>query len=178
MDGPNSVAVADLDGDGDLDLVSANFMSEDLTLFLQSAPGLFDPTPLVLHDGPGITSAPIAVTAADLDGDGDQDLAVAHIDPDGVSVYFQTAPGVFDPNALLIGSSTMRFPRSISAADLDGDGDTDLVTANKDSNNLTLFFQSVPGGFHPAPMILGGSGLTDRPYAVTSADVDGDGLMM
>jgi hypothetical protein len=69
------LAAADLDGDGVLDLVCVShfFASSVLRVFYQDAPGRFVAAP------PRATgNAPAAVFAADLDGDGDLDVACAN----------------------------------------------------------------------------------------------------
>ena len=63
----------------------------------------------------------------------------------------------------------------MAAADLDGDGDQDLVSANEFGDNLTVFFQSSPGSFAAAPLVLGGFGITSSPFSMAAADLDGDG---
>ncbi len=171
--GPRSVAATDVDQDGDLDLVSANGrfqFGHNLTVFFQSSPGIFDPVPLVLG-GPGTTDLPLSVAAADLDGDGDLDLVSANFGGN-LTVFSQGSPGKFDPAPLVLGGpGTTDFARSVAAADLDGDGDLDLVSANNFGNDLTVFFQSSPGSFDPAPLVLGAA----NGGSVAAADVDGDG---
>ena len=68
---------------GDLDLVSANLASDDLTILLQIAPDS------CAVQAPIATGAsPSAVTAADLDGDGDMDLVTANSFGDDLAVFF------------------------------------------------------------------------------------------
>ena len=168
-----SVAVADLDGDGDLDLVSANdagfHLEGNLQVFFQDSHQSFTSAPGKLHT----EIRPTCVAAADLDGDGDMDLVAANRGSANLTLYFQTHPGVFTPSSespLPAGAD----PFSVAAADLDGDGDMDLVSANQGGNELQVFFQTSPGSFSRAPLSLP-TGVD--PLSVAAADLDGDGDM-
>ena len=163
--GPESVHAADLDGDGDLDLVWADEFNNTLTIAFQTSPGVFalDP-PLATGGGPS------AVLVADLDGDQDLDLASTNSGSDTLSVFFQTAPGVFSNSGTtpLTGPS----PSAIAGADLDEDGDIDLAVANRLGNSVTLFFQNPAGVFTPdLPTLTTAS----NPSSVAAADLDFDG---
>jgi len=171
---PGTIAAGDLDGDGDVDLVSTNAARDKLLIFSQIGPGVFDPRPLLV-DLPA-RSAPIRVVAADLEGDGDDDLVTATASPsDRLMVSLHTARGNLDPEPTRLRSPpTMDDPQSIAAADLDGDGDGDLVSANLSSDNLTIFFQTSPRAFDSLPLALGGATTTDIAFSVAVADLDGD----
>ncbi|MEM7205623.1 MAG: VCBS repeat-containing protein [Planctomycetota bacterium] len=174
-EGAYAVVPADLDGDGDLDLVSANRASSNLTVFFRLGPGAFDPQPLVLG-APTVTAEPTALAVADLDGDGDMDLVSANQMSRDLTVFFQTAPGVFGPTPLVLAEpGTLTPPVDVEAADLDGDGDLDLVIANLVGHHFAVFVQTEPGVFDPEPLILGGPGVTAGPADVAAADLDGDG---
>jgi hypothetical protein len=78
---PRSVFSADLDGDGDLDLATANAISDNISVLPNNGDGTFAPhSPFETGDGP------VSVFSADLDGDGDLDLATANYYSDNVSV--------------------------------------------------------------------------------------------
>jgi hypothetical protein len=51
----------------------------------------------------------------------------------------------------------------------------DLVSANDNGDNLTVFFQLSPGSFGASPLTLGGFATTNQPHSVTTADLDEDG---
>ncbi len=172
---PSSIAAGDLDGDGDLELVSTNFGSDDLTIFEQVSPGAFGAEPIVLG-GPELIEGPWSLVVVDLDGDSDLDLASANSVGNNLTVFWQTSTGAFDPEpAYLGGSATTPIPRAIIAFDVDGDGDLDLASANVTGPTLTVFRQVSPGTFDPDPLVLGGPGTLVNPQSLVAADLDGDG---
>ena len=136
-DFPYSVTAADLDGDGDMDLVSTISLQNHLKVFWQTDTGVFDAESSELPTG---AQGNYRCAAVDLDGDKDMDLISANINPQSqnLTLLYQTRPGVFTlaPAPLL----TDGAPQSVTAADLDGDGDMDLVTANLFSEVVNLFF--------------------------------------
>ena len=90
-DAPRSVALADLDGDGDADMAVANYISDDVSVLLNRGDGTFDAQQrFPAGDGPR------SVALGDLDGDGDTDMAVANFDSDDVSVLLNRGDGTFD----------------------------------------------------------------------------------
>lgn len=107
------------------------------------APGQF-PT------SPSLTLTPLTlsqlndVVAADLDGNGDTDLASVEPGsqplslPGKVTMFLQTAPGVFTPVANTLPVATGSYV--LAAADLDGDGDADLAWANAFEDTMNVFF--------------------------------------
>ncbi|MEW6744287.1 MAG: FG-GAP-like repeat-containing protein [Planctomycetota bacterium] len=178
MDGSYSVVAADLDGDGDLDLVSANYGARNVTIFFQTSPGVFAADRTNPHTDPDVLG-PCSVAAADLDGDGDLDLASGNEGSHNLTIFFQTNAGFLTPDA----NNPHTDPDMIravyvAAADLDSDGDLDLVLASAGHyapGNLTIFFQTSPGVFtadpnnpHTDPDIL-------VTHSVAAADLDGDG---
>ena len=169
---PESLDAADLDGDGDIDLVMSG--SDALNVFAVLAPGELDATPRVLG-GPGTTDGVHFVHAADLDGDGDLDLATTSRANKEVRILFQDASGDFEADPLVLGgSATFTFPRALVAGDLDGDGDADLVVADNLGNRLHPFLQESPGTFEALPP-LGDIQVTQFPRALAIVDIDEDG---
>jgi hypothetical protein len=170
---PRSVVPADVDGDGDLDLVVANSMTHQLVVFFQAGAGEFFPIPLLLGD-PAWSSAPHAAAAGDVDGDGWMDLVSASALSGTVTVFFQVGSGLFDPQ--IPGNQVPNHGgQSVAIADVDGDGWMDIVSVNDDGDALSVFFQIGPRVFHPDPLALLVPGETPSPQSVVAADVDGDG---
>jgi len=173
-DGPASVALGDVDGDGRVDLVSANEFSHTLTIFLQEEGGGFA-QPVSLGDF-SVTRTPYMIAVGDVDGDGRLDLVSANFGNHTLTVFVQEEGGGFAQAVSLGGVFVTRHPLSVAVGDVDGDGRVDLVSANSGNATLTVFFQEEDGAF-AEPLALGDSSLTDFPYSVALGDVDGDGRM-
>ena len=113
-----------------------------------------------------------SVTAGDLDGDGDLDLAVANQADNSVTLLLNDGSGSFNEAA---GSpvSVGFDPGAVTSGDLDGDGDIDLAVANFFGFDVTVLLNDGSAGFSEAP----GSPLPagNVPFSITTGDLDGDG---
>ncbi len=174
--GPAGISVGDLDGDGRLDIVVANETGNDLAVFEQLSPSIFGSEPAMTLGSIADTSGPHAVAAADLDGDGRLDIVSANRTGGNLSIFYQGSAGGFASSADVVVGASLGSPNSVAAADFNGDGRLDLVSANGTSNNLTVFLQQVPGGFAGvSATTLGGVATTKAPAHVLAVDIDGDG---
>ncbi|MEW5873662.1 MAG: FG-GAP-like repeat-containing protein [Candidatus Zixiibacteriota bacterium] len=130
---PWSVTAADLDLDGDLDLAVANYDDvNDVAVFRNDGAGGFSSSGYYTA-GASCRS----ITAADLDCDGYPDLAVANFNGNNISLFRNEGPPSWAFGAaehFAVGSG----PLSVTAADLDGDGDRDLATANYFSADISV----------------------------------------
>jgi hypothetical protein len=121
---PNYATVADLNGDGRLDLAVADGgYWNDLRVLLGSGTGAFRPVGSPLAIG----GRPDGMTAADVNGDGKPDLAVASANPNLVKILLGDGSGAMTAAAstpVAISGSTAGM---ILAADLNRDGKVDLV---------------------------------------------------
>jgi hypothetical protein len=125
--GPASVAIGDVNGDGRPDLATANDSSSTSSVFLGNGVGRF--TPLT---GSPFTSAtgPLGVAVGDLNGDGFDDVALADRDTGGVNggalaVLLSTGTGLAAGPTVSVSK-----PVSVVMSDLDSDGRLDLAAAN------------------------------------------------
>ena len=176
---PYSVTVADVNGDGKPDLIVANVNANTISVLLNTtAPGATTPSFAVQQIFATGTS-PYSVTVADVNGDGMPDLIVANDGADTVSVLLNTTvPGAATPSfAAQQIFATGTSPRSVTAADVNGDGMPDLIVANVTANTVSVLLNTtVPGATTPSfaaqQTFFTGSG----PFSVTAADVNGDGM--
>ena len=144
-DGPGALgATLDVDGDGDMDLISRNAAGR-LVLYKNDGSGQ-------LHQADGgaletTLGAIKALAAFDADSDGDPDLAVADFrDPnrllinDGQGVFHVAEAGEFDNLPLKT--------TTLAAFDADGDGDLDLITGHDHGDPVGLYLNDGRGVFH------------------------------
>ena len=160
-----SVRVGDLDGDKDLDVVVANgrhWPQQNFALFNQGA-GRFT----VLQPIGNQHSTTYACELADLDGDGDLDIATGN-DNAPCQIFLNDGSGSFELKGSFGNVSSVR---SLKIADVDQDGDFDiLVTCRGRSNSIYLN----DGKAEFNTRIRFGTA-TDSTIDVEVGDVDGDG---
>ena len=159
--GASSVHAADLDGDGDQDVLAgsaANTVNQDKTIFWyeNDGSGSFGAPKSVNDDGVGD-----AVYPADIDGDGDLDI----VSSAGLSWYENIdGNGTFGTRHNLHEVGSIPF-----AADLDGDGDLDIATPRGWYENT-----DGSGSFGPRQTLLSDADASDVEW-FTGADLDEDG---
>lgn len=170
--GPITVAVADVDGDGDLDVFSANFNEEGVAWYENSGATPPSWTKRLIS---GI--AAWGVYAADVDGDSD-------IDGIGGNRWDNTSDHIgvewYENNGASPPSFTVRKvsagfidAASVYAADLDGDGDSDILSVDV-FEDVVYWFEN-DGGHPPAWTQRTVTATTDDVWSVFAADLDHDG---
>lgn len=179
---PVAVAVTDLDGDGALDLVTANEAGGDgasLSILRGYGNGSFRPEErLNLNPSRYIVQG---VSAGDYDGDGLGDLAVAVDDISEfppratVLVYLNDDSGQFRrPVAYRVGGL---FPRCLQSADVDGDGILDIVACSTDGDSGSGIL-TVLAGLGDGLFLAGEArALGPAPRGIVVADLDDDGAV-
>lgn len=175
-----AVSLADIDGNGLSDAVFAinMFPAPTLQVHMNSA-GSFAIAPGVLA---GSNQAYVQLLA-DLDSDGDPDFVQglgAYAPHPCVLLRTNNWPAAFTPSAVAVPSAGSEFAASIAAADVDQDGDLDLLvgTGSQSGPALPRLMLNTPGAFVDASLPVGAAWTTDIEFADFDADGDDDVLLV
>ena len=182
--GYNALDYADMDNDGDIDLMVGNDNTSGSIFYLENtanaATGASFAAPVFVLTNGGFEAHP---TLADLDGDGDIDMLVENFSAAGNFNYYENtgtptnfvfgAPQI-NPFGLSNGGLNVRAPQFM---DLDGDGDQDVMAGLNTAN--VLYFEntgtaSAPAYAAPVTNPFGITGLGTSPQ-LSEVDIDGDG---
>ncbi len=120
----HSVYSTDLDGDGDMDVLSASFVDDKISWYENDGDGNFGSQQIITTNADGAHS----VYSTDLDGDGDMDVLSASFDDDKIAWYENDGDGNFFSQQIITINADGAF--SVYATDLDGDGDMDVLSAS------------------------------------------------
>ena len=187
---PTAIAVGDLNQDGIADLAVANFGSDDISI-LSGSDGVGDAPIQFAHQQtlplPRGSVQPLAIMAADMDGDDDLDLVVANkgtaAEMGDVLIFLNTGKvanaflGFSDAHVV----ANVDRPSDLIAEDLDADGDLDLVVVSEGDNTALIFeneLSATPTVDAPPPFReLTAVPVESKPTSVTAADLDSNGVM-
>ena len=115
-----------MDGDGDMDILAASFQDDTIAWYENN--GAADPT-WAASDIATSADAAYSVFAADMDGDGDMDIISASLNDNAIAWYENN--GAADPTWAASDIATSAYgATSVFAADMDGDGDMDIVSSS------------------------------------------------
>jgi hypothetical protein len=141
---PRFVAVADVNGDPDPDLVISNTGTNDVAVYFGGPGGAF------VDEGPNIPvgANPFEVVVRDFNTDGRPDFAVASCDSDSVTVQLRQPGGGWGPapgSPVQVGDC----PVGLVSEDFNSDGRPDLAAGNQSSSNVSVMLGTGAGGFTP-----------------------------
>lgn len=159
-DEPRDIEYVDFNGDGFIDILTANG----------------DSTSLLLGDGTGnftrernFNGSALAVVAGDFNRDGVQDFAVANPLDDTVDVrLFDETGAVRFTQSIFVGGN----PSSLLAVDIDGDDDLDLIVGSQGSGEISVLDNFAGAGLFNVATTF--SSLGTKPVDIASIDLDGD----
>lgn len=141
---PRSVAAADLNQDGFLDLVVANQRANNVAVFLGVGDTTFQPAVFYATD-----TAPMGVAVADFDGLGNADIVTANSTGNSVSFLAGLGDGTFKA---AIQNSAGSSPQAVTAGDLNGDAFPDLAVPDNSTASVAVLVNEFA---NPVPVLTG-----------------------
>jgi len=187
---PTAIVAGDFNGDGKMDLAVLDTCGTNqsscypravpngpgtITILFGDATGNFTASP----SAPITGLVPYAMAAADFNGDGILDLAVANSGDNTVTLLMGNGDGTFTPATTA--TATGNAPSALAVGDFNGDGNLDLAVTNSSDNTVSILLnQNCSGGsptactFAPAAVspAVGGA-----PSAIAAGDLNADGFL-
>ena len=164
---PHSVAIADFNNDGLLDIVVPNSGMNNIGVFLRHANGTF--TDQITYST-GSDSTPYAVAVNDFNHDQQLDIAVANFDSHTIGIFLGLGNGTFKPQTTFSTGSSR--PRSIAVGDFNNDTRQDIAVVNYGTYTLGVFLQDTNGSF--ANQTTFSTGYDSDPYSLVVGDLNND----
>jgi hypothetical protein len=179
----DSIAIADLNGDGNADLVVGNACTTSacpgegsVGVLLNNGGGTFKTVVTYSSGGQGPNpSYGPSVAIADVNGDGKPDLVVANycanpcVADGSVGVLLGNGDGTFQ--AVVTYDSGGSATNSVAVADMNGDGKPDIVLANQGTGSVSVLLGNGDGTFKSAVTYNAGG----PAFSVSVGDLNGDG---
>ncbi|MBC8753352.1 T9SS type A sorting domain-containing protein [Kordia sp. YSTF-M3] len=169
IDDAESVFAIDLDGDGDIDVLSASYDDNKIAWYENTdGQGTFGPQQIITTGASNAES----VYAADLDGDGDMDIVSTYSTISSV-VWFENTDGQGNFGARQTITYNADFAQAVYAEDIDGDGDMDILSASSGDDKIAWYENTDGQGNFGTQQVI--STNADSASSVYAIDLDGDG---
>lgn len=164
---PSDITTADFNGDGNLDVAIANHGVKTVTVLVGNGKGQFalaPGSPLVVESNPH----PHGIAVGDFNGDEHSDIAIDSWVENKVLVLFGKGDGTFQVPGAKFDVGQMPYQR-LRSADVDEDGNADIVTSNFEGSSVSVLLSDGRGNFtrkdFPVP---------PAPFGIAIADLNGD----
>ena len=163
-----SVSAADVDGDGDLDVLAASLADDKLAWYERNEDGSYTEHAVTAPHLGVIANGASSIAGVDLDGDGDTDLLAASLLDDTIAWYENDGDENFTQRIV---TTTADGARDAVAVDVDGDGDLDLLAVSENDDTVAWYENDGDQNFTQHTIATDAGGVR----AVVAADLNGDG---
>ena len=172
---PEHIVIGDVNGDGHLDVLTANNGSNDLSVLLGDGQGGFSPLPGSPFPA---GQAPHLLVVGDVNGDGNLDAVLTSHDSNSITVLLGNGRGHFSEatgSPFVVVKRVRAHNHGLALADFNADGNPDVATSNHAAGSVSVLLGDGHGGFNSAegsPFTVG-----EGPYPLAVGDVNQDGRL-
>ena len=163
---PYCVVVGDLNNDHSLDILVANYGTDNVGMFLGNGTGNF--TAQTTYST-SLGSKPYSIAVSDFNNDGHFDIAVVNSGKNNIGIFLGYGNGSF-ASQTTYSTSPGTNPHSIIIGDFNQDYQLDIAVSNYDTNNISVLIGNNDGSF--AAPTLHSTGIDSGPFGMTAGDFD------
>ncbi|GAA4390926.1 hypothetical protein GCM10023186_39660 [Hymenobacter koreensis] len=175
-----NIAIGDLDGDGKLDIATANYGTNNVSVLLNTSTSAGNIS-FAASQAYAVATGPSGLAIGDVDGDGRQDVVTSNQQSNNVSVLRNTSTSV----GAIAFASPVNFATALTCygvvlGDMNKDGKLDIITANAGSASVSVLRNATSG---PGPISTSSFAakqdftVGSSPVVVNIGDLDGDGKL-
>ena len=173
VNGTRSVYAGDMDNDGDTDIIATALNDDEVIVYTNETSGLATAS-FVSNTITTAADGAQSVFSIDVDSDGDMDIISASYYDDKIAWYKNN--GAINPTFTSINISTNADgATSVFAADMDNDGDIDIISSSGDDDVIAWYEND--GAANPSWSAADIATSADGAYSVFAADMDSDGAV-
>ncbi|CAF3577317.1 unnamed protein product [Rotaria sp. Silwood1] len=165
---PNAVTVGDINNDNHLDIVTANYYSNSISILFGNSKGAF--TNLLFYSI-GYDSGPVSMVLIDFNRDNNLDIAIASSKAGNVDVFFGYGNGLFQTQTTYSTGSGSK-PYFIIVADFNYDNRLDIAVTLLGNDEVVIFYEHGNGSFQLARTYY--TGYASRPVDLAAGDMNND----
>ena len=167
----HSLALGDIDNDGDLDIIAGlgNFNRPQVATLVNDGAGNFSSSQQVANTGD-----PLNLVVGDVNGDGYLDILATNYIDGSISVLLNNKQGLFTN---VNNSRSRNLSYGLALGDLDNDGDLDLLTCDGIGTAVNIYTNDSKGNFQLSSSLTIGTQDAGTPQSLAIGDVNGDGSL-
>ncbi|CAF2715870.1 unnamed protein product [Rotaria sp. Silwood2] len=168
---PYYVITADLNNDNRIDIISVNFGSNTIGIFLENSSGSFT---MMIPYSTGNSSTPYAAVVGDINHDGRLDIVVANYGTNTIGVFLGYGDGNFQ-DQVTYSTGYQSFPAFVVIGDFNQDNQSDIGVANYNANDVGIFLGYGNGSF--SSVVSYSTGENSCPQCAVVGDFNNDKIL-